>query len=294
MYKKLKKLGFISIELVAVAGIVLSLGLSAVSGFTKQGKEATNREEDAMSEAMNAADEFGEKIKVKGDLGGFNLLTQDVEKGDLIKIEGKQYRVLSIDRTKAKVLAMSDATSIKFNDSSITTSFDGTNGQKYAGSKLDNYLENTWFTGLSQDMKDAIVAQDITQNMFKWQTTPAVSLSWYKPNFAEADTSGTNYTLSKAGSVSVGSRHVYALDVQDVIDYFGSSFQPQDFNEMFFNQRSAINKNIWLRSSNTGIADGAFLVHGSFGFVDYGSNCTVAFAVRPAFVIDLSKIEFEK
>ena len=82
-------------------------------------------------------------------------------------------------------------------------------------------------------MKDAIVPQNITQNMFEMNGMPAVLSSWYKNSFAESDISGTNYTLSKTSSVSVGSRHVFALDVQDIIDYLGSSFQPQDLNEMF-------------------------------------------------------------
>ena len=227
-----------------------------------------------------------------GSEGGEFLNVAMPTKGQIITIEGKQYRVLSTSGAKAKVFAMTDATSMKFNDSSITTSFGGTSGQKYEGSKLDNYLENSWYAGLSQDMKDAIVPQDITQNMFKWQGTPAVLSSWYKDGFAEADTSGTNYTLSKTGSISIGSRHVFALDVQDVIDYLGSSFQPQDLNEMFWQQRSTISKWIWLRSAIAVYADNAFYVNGNYGNVNY-SNCTSTYAVRPAFIINLSMIGFE-
>ena len=53
------KKGYISIELVIVAGIVLVFGLFAVTRFINQGKEASNRQNDAMSDAFNNLDEYG-------------------------------------------------------------------------------------------------------------------------------------------------------------------------------------------------------------------------------------------
>ena len=257
---------------------------------TDEGKADNLYYESNIVEYTGSSSAGGEFTPTAGEGGSTSTL---VSKGQIITIEGSQYRVLSVNGTQAKVLAMSDAISIVFNNSSFfTTSFGGTEGQKYEDSNIDSYLKNAWFVGLSQDMKDAIVPQDITQNMIKWQGAPAALSSWYKTDFTESDTSGNNYTLSKTGGVSVGSRHVFALDVQDVIDYLGSEFDPQDLNEMFWNQRSAIDKYIWLRSANAGNADYAFLVNGSRGIVG-GSNCTNTLAVRPAFVIDLSMIEFE-
>ena len=58
-----------------------------------------------------------------GSEGGEFLNVAMPTKGQIITIEGKQYRVLSTSGAKAKVFAMTDATSMKFNDSSITTSF---------------------------------------------------------------------------------------------------------------------------------------------------------------------------
>lgn len=291
MKKFFSEYGFVALTVIAV---VMLIGMvSPIGAKVKENMlSLANKEGDTMETIADA----GLKIRAGDVISGEEDGTVTIPvKGDLITIEGAQYRVLSMSGTQAKVLAMTDATEIEFNDSSVITSFNGSSGQKYEGSKIDNYLENEWFAGLSQTMKDAIVAQDIEQNAFVWKGTPVVLSSWYKTNFAESDTSGVNYTLSKTGSVSVGSRHVFALDIQDVIDYLGSEFNPQDLNEMFWQQRSTIRKNIWLRSAHAGYiyAGNAFRVVGPNGSVDE-RYCTYANAVRPAFVIDLSKIEFTK
>ena len=234
--------------------------------------------------------------------------TINVSKGDLITIDSKEYRVLSVEGTQAKLLAIYSQGGCRFNNSSVTTSFNGTMGEKYESSILDNYLENEFYPSLS--FKDAIISQNITQNMYKYNGTPADASSWFKDGFTSTDTSGTNYTLSKIGSVSVGERHVYALDIEDIINYLGSSWTPQQLNELFLNVDYAI-ENIFgdvagatyisLRSA-TEYSYNTFCVCGNDGVIQSVKMANSGMVVvqlanpsiHPAFVIDLSKVEYTK
>ena len=51
--KAIAKKGYISIELVIVAGLVLVFGLFAVSRFVSQGSEANEKQQDALDSVYN-------------------------------------------------------------------------------------------------------------------------------------------------------------------------------------------------------------------------------------------------
>lgn len=51
--KNIKKLGYISIELVIVAGVVLAFGLIGVMKFVKQGKQASQEQSDALKDVYD-------------------------------------------------------------------------------------------------------------------------------------------------------------------------------------------------------------------------------------------------
>lgn len=48
--RNIKKLGYISIELVIVAGVVLAFGLIGVMKFVKQGKQASEEQDKALND----------------------------------------------------------------------------------------------------------------------------------------------------------------------------------------------------------------------------------------------------
>lgn len=199
-------------------------------------------------------------------------------KGNLVTINGNQFRVLSVNGTQAKLLAMDSYKSIPF----------GANNT-YSGSTLDTEMTN-YYNTLPADVQNAIVEQNINQSKYIYNdgTNESTNFSsWYKNGFTESDISGANYYLNKKSETSVGNRKVYALDVDDVIFYLGSTSTPQDVNELFFNQRSSVSRNIWLRSAHVVHTGGAFSVRGDYGFV-FGDLVFFQFEVRPAFVIDLS------
>lgn len=229
-------------------------------------------------------------MPVKGDLITMNLDGTD-----------RLYRVLKIDGMQAEILAMFDpSTSVKFNSAKSTVQFtNGLWGGRYANAELDNYLNNTWYGKLTADAKAAIVPKYIEQDM------------WYdgnngNPSYIEISSSGSIYTRSNAnGTATVGNRNVYALSVQDVIDYLevtpsmtedDTIWTPQNLFRMFFNAsvQPSTNPYLWLRSAraNDKSSGRGWIVYSSSGFIaTYSAN--LARSARPALTIDLSKIAWQ-
>lgn len=227
-------------------------------------------------------------MAVKGE-----LLTMDLDgNGD------KQYRVLSINGNIAKVFGMSDiSTSQKYNATSKTGTFtNGTTGQLYAGSDLDIYLNTTWYNTLTSTVKAAIVPESRTQYMYQYYdepntpNTPTYTYQ-YQYNWSDSDYDNANLT----DSILIGNRNIFALDLKDIFDYFGKVYiTSNELMELWTNQISAVSsKYWWLSSAEAGSPDDVWFVDGVNGYLSrYGA--VDAYAVRPAFTIDLSKISYTR
>lgn len=225
-----------------------------------------------------------------------NLPVVDVVKGDLITIENKQYRVLNVNDTVAEVLAMYDAsTSQQFNATSKTVAFTGgATGQKYQGSDLDTYLNETFFATLSATMQVAIVPKAIKQDMWSYSSSAPSSGTYYHLTYG----SNNNYYFdSNFGTAEVGSRNVYALSVRDILDYLGvaanGDFADTDILQMFWNRSTIIIDYIWLRSAYRNGVNYVLCAYGQSGNLNDYSYYN-KYKVRPAFQIDLSKIAYTK
>ena len=215
-------------------------------------------------------------------------------KGDIITIDSKQYRVLKLNGTVAEVLSMYDAnSSIKFD--SASSDYNNT----YAGKSLDTYCNNTFYSGLSAAMKSAIVDKTFTQDSWKWEFS-APTESHYTGKFG----SSTYYlALANAGYGSSITRHCYCLSAQDVLDYLeattsmgtsDTTLTDTNIWKMFWNvTTSQSGKYIWLRSAYSSSFIRAFNASGSYGYLGYIDVDTTGSA-RPAFQIDLSKVEWSK
>lgn len=191
------------------------------------------------------------------------------------------------------------STSQQFNATSKTVVFTGGNtGQKYQGSDLDTYLNETFFATLSATMQAAIVPKAINQDMWHYSRSVPSSGDYYhitygSNNLYYFDTqNGTAY-----GTAEVGSRNVYALSVKDVIDYLGVSaggdFADTDIWQMFWNRNESVSEYTWLRSAYGGNSNSAFYVSGYGGYLGY-DNFRNRYRARSAFQIDLSKIAYTK
>lgn len=226
-----------------------------------------------------------------------------VAKGDLIKLDldgngDKQYRVLRINGNVVKLLGMSDiSTSQAYNTTGKTGTFtNGSTGQLYAGSDLDTYLNTTWYNTLTSAVKAAIVPEARIQYMYKYYdepntpNTPTYTYQ-YQYNWSDSDYENVNLT----DSILIGNRNIFALDLKDIFDYFGKvCITSNELMELWTNQTSVVgDKYWWLSSARAGYPDDAWGVDGDRGFLGR-AGVGYALAVRPAFNLDLSKINFTK
>lgn len=189
--------------------------------------------------------------------------------GDTLDIEGTKYVVLE-QKENNQALVM---TYISIGDRTFQskTRDDGTDIRTYEGSEIDNYLENEWYNGLSSTMKTAIQATNIKQ-----------------ASYAKYNDSDSKQETGPNGQVyNTISRHAFLPSVSEigkVVDLKNSSKV-----KAFLNGTS-----IWTRDSYQGIADCvdcAEYLGAAYGNLSYeGVNGTIG--VRPAFVIDLSQVNY--
>ena len=234
---------------------------------------------------------YGYLFPHKGD-----LITMDLGNGD------KTYRVLKINGNIAECLAMYEASILKYNTTSKTTTMGGTTVQQYANSDLDNYLNTTWYNMLSNAAKAAIVPKVVIQDA--WQYWTSLSHT-YSGTYGTEVPGTTNYSISKydGGTLTVGNRNVYAIGVQDVIDYLSDESLRVDTTailrnvniwKMFWNTKTQPSSIYypWLCSAYVGDPTCVSIVSRNKGRLAQ-SGCSNSNAARPAFQIDLSKISFK-
>lgn len=224
-------------------------------------------------------------------------------KGDLINMDldgngNKTYRVLAMNGKVAKLLGMNDiSTSQKYNAISKTGTFtNGNTGPLYAGSDLDTYLNTTWYNTLTSTVKAAIVPESRTQYMYRYYDAPNTPDTptytyQYQYNWSNSDYENVNLI----DSILIGNRNIFALDLKDIFDYFGKvCITSNELMELWTNQASAVSgKYWWLSSADAGNPYIAWYVTGVNGYLG-GYAVDNAIAVRPAFNLDLSKINFTK
>ena len=215
-------------------------------------------------------------------------------KGDIITLDSKQYRVLKTEGTVAEVLCMYDAiSSIKFD--SASSGYNNT----YAGKNIDTYCNNTFYSGLSSAMKSAIVDKTFTQDSWN-RTTYVPTPSHYTGKY---DSLTYYLTLTNAAFGISITRHCYCLSVQDVLDYLeattsmgtsDTTLTDTNIWKMFWNVTTLQKGNyIWLRSAYVSSSSSALNVRGRYGDLS-ADDVDITAAARPAFQIDLSKISWSK
>lgn len=198
-------------------------------------------------------------------------------------------------------MAMYDTLTSKWNnDTSKTTTMGTLTVAKYEGSDIDTYLNTTWYNTLTSATKAAIVPENV------------VCDAWYWGNAGDPDYTGTygtavpgtgNYTISKyaGGTLNIGNRNVFALGIQDVIDYLNDSSVQVDTTailrnvniwKMFWNDEvQHSGKYPWLRSSYAGGSYNAWRVDGNSGSLS-GNLVSFSYVVRPALNLNLSQLPF--
>lgn len=144
---------------------------------------------------------------------------------------------------------------------------DGQNANTYEGSEIDNYLENDWYNNLSSTMKTAI------------QSTNIKEVSYSSDVLSSKQETGYN------GQVyNTISRHAFLPSVSEigkVVD-----LKNQDKVKAFLNGIS-----IWTRDGQYNAAEGAEALNANYGRF-YSVYVHGDYGIRPAFVIDLSQVNY--
>ena len=209
-------------------------------------------------------------------------------KGQLItmNLDGtdREYRILKLDGNIAEVVCMSSVGKTTFGSNST-----------YAGSSLDTYLNSTWYDKLTAEAKAAIVSKTFNQDSWYWGTSGSPV---YSGNYGDTVPGTSPYSISK-GSDTYGdqiTRSVYALSVQDVLDYVmdtgvgDGKLENYNIWKMFWNMTTQPSVEYpWLRSADgeaASIAWGVGFSDGDVVRLQVDNNVSV----RPALTIDLLKI----
>ena len=229
--------------------------------------------------------------------GSLIRIKQMPKKGDIIilNLDGadREYRVLSVNGNIYKVMGMFDNFTSKYNETSITTTFGSTTAQKYEGSALDTYLNTTWYNTLNNTAKAAIVPENVVQYCYMYYdqpNTPNTPTYTYQYQYNWSDSDYGN--ADNVGSVTVGERNVFALDLKDIFDYMGKvCITSDELMTMFWNSTTKVSKYLWLRSSRANNSGRAWSVDGNFCTLRNDVVATSIF-VRPALNLDMSKIDW--
>ena len=207
--------------------------------------------------------------------GDFTLTAQWEKKsysaGDTLDIEGAKYVVLEQKENNQALVMTADSIGVRVFQSNYNRNTglrpDGQNANTYEDSDIDNYLENEWYNSLSSTMKAAIQTTNIKQASY---------IVYYGPDTKqETGPNGQIYNTI--------SRHVFLPSVSEI----GKAVD--------FNNRDKViaflSTSIWARDST--LDDACDTVY--LGAVDgrlHGYYVSFTYDVCPAFVIDLSKVNY--
>lgn len=180
-----------------------------------------------------------------------------------LDIEGTKYIVLE-ERENNQALVMT-ASSIGNKKFQSTARADGQNMNTYEGSDIDNYLENDWYNSLSSTMKASIQTTSIKQTSCN----------------SEGKEQETGYNGQVYNTIS---RHAFLPSIIEI----GKAVDLEDSDKV----KAFLNGDyLWTRNSYYGDADVVELLSDS-GYVTNGCVNFTTRDVRPAFVIDLSQVNY--
>lgn len=185
--------------------------------------------------------------------------------GTVLNIEGTEYTIIE-QKENSKALLVANKSPYSLNYQAGPRS-DGKNWNTYEGSQIDNYLENEWYINLSSKMKEAIQSTDIKQASYS----------------KEKDTSSKQEIGPNGQVYNTISRHVFIPCVSEIEKIV--NIENTDKLAQFLN-----NENVWTRDSCQNDGFGAMYLNKFYGMIRY--DVMHDRMVRPAFVIDLSKVDY--
>lgn len=184
--------------------------------------------------------------------------------GDTLDIEGTKYVVLEQKENNQALVMTADSIGQETFQSKFRS--DGQNQNTYEGSEIDNYLENNWYNSLSSTMKAAIQPTSIKQASYA---------TFNDPNSKQE----TGFNGQVYNTID---RHAFLPSVSEIGK--AVDLKNPDKVKAFLNGTY-----IWTRDSSQGNANNAVCLSANLGRL-LRINVNNTNGVRPAFVIDLSKV----
>jgi len=171
----------------------------------------------------------------------------------------------------------------------------------YAGSGMDtdfNDPNNSYslYYQMSSTAKAALRPTTVVQYCYGTDSADAESAlatyQWIDNEYEEYGSEVTSFNFYLLGSVTVGSRYLYALSLNDVMEYLGkTSITAREMDNLMFDEDYGYDYTFALRDAST---NGAWTYGGfsSIGSVAPEYVYNVAEFACPVFTLDLSQIEW--
>lgn len=244
--------------IIVVVAVILLMLLFGKSGYAKS-------IQDAILGSANHIVETGENI-TKSDKKEVNVIASD-----MLDIEGTEYVVLE-ERENNQALVMKARRLVDNKYFQSTARADGQNQNTYEESEIDNYLENDWYNSLSSTMKAAIQPTNIKQASYKTYNNP-----------------DSKQEIGPKGQVyNTISRHAFLPSVSEI----GKVVDLKNPNKVRAFLKSLNSGGFWTRDSYQGNARIVEYLRADCGSL-YDNDVDFANDARPAFVIDLSKVDYK-
>lgn len=312
-------------NIIVVVAVILLMLLFGKTGFAKN-------IQDAILGSANHIVEKGESItdKETGDIleieGKKYIVMSKKDKDTYLVISGENIGNIQFQPNQDGNGNYYDIG--KWNENDLQTNrHDGQNSNVYEDSYIDKYLETTYYNNLPEELKKAIVSTQIKQvsyantgsnNKWRWLTkntnpvSPDGTSNWFynegtlkNPKYVRWDKVTTPdgeggiyplkyWTKQEKGyggqSYNTITRHVYLPSVEEISNLVDLN----DANKIYAFLKGTNNSlyHMWLRDASSGSPRSAmtlnFLNHSL-----YDNNVTYPWiGVRPAFTVDLSKIDY--
>ena len=192
--------------------------------------------------------------------------------GTVLNIDGDEYIIINKEKSEQYLIInktyIGTSTFQMQYDPSTFLRPDDKYANIYENSTIDKYLENTWYKNLSSSLKNAIIISSIKQNAYSNQKDPNSK--------QENGFDGQTY--------NVINRHVFLPSIEELKNLIDLD-SPDKVNN-FLN-----GSYMWTRDAYQNSKDGV-------EFFNYYLGCLLSvpardtYSVRPAFVIDLSKVNY--
>lgn len=212
----------------------------------------------------------------------------------------------------------------KYNENDLQDKrYDGQNSNVYEDSYIDKYLENTWYKQLPEKLQKAIQTTDIKQTSYR-NFTSNPKWRWFDPNggsnnnwyYNEGTTENPKWVRYDKANIpddaqgafpfncwkqnekgynnttyNTFSRHVFLPSVEEVSNLVDLNNANKVYNFLKGTNNSL--HHMWFRDSNSRSPRNALRLYYNYRSLDDHYVTSNWIGVRPAFVVDLKKVDYK-